>query len=356
MTDLPSTERIRQLLLTRFNAIFAVIILVFGITTYSMTRLYGAPAYFTTSYYSTTLHYATGFFILTLAIYRAVYIMTVERPERLTRAILKDLHGYVSWERALFALPLLLLTPLFFSLFTTAKNMIPFINPFSWDSTLSEWDRMLHFGRHPWEWLQPILGMAGITLFISFFYKMWFFIKFSVMYWQMFSLKNPSWREDFFVALLLTWIINGVVLATLLSSVGPCYYGLLLPDSVNPYAELMSYLRETQIFDLPAQEYLWAAYTSNASAPFSGISAAPSMHVSVACLYALLGWRYGGLIRWGFLAFLLITFIGSIHLGWHYAVDGYISLVTTPIIWWVTVRLLHGIRARSSAVNLVPAI
>ncbi|HHX83097.1 MAG TPA: hypothetical protein GX696_08975, partial [Pseudomonadaceae bacterium] len=233
-------------------------------------RVVTPTAYFTTSYYSTTLHYATGFFIFTLVIYRAIYVMTVERPERLTRAILRDLHGYVSWERALFALPLLMLTPLFFSLFTTAKNMIPLINPFSWDSTLSEWDRMLHFGRHPWEWLQPVLGMAGITLFISFFYKMWFFIKFSVMYWQMFSLKNPSWREDFFVALLLTWIINGVILATLLSSVGPCYYSLLLPDSVDPYAALMSYLRETQIFDLPAQEYLWAAYTNNASLPFSG--------------------------------------------------------------------------------------
>ena len=59
----------------------------------------------------------------------------------------------------------------------------------------------------------------------------------------------------------------------------------------------------------------------------------PSMHVSVAFLFALFGWHVS---RWlGIVAtiYCVVILLGSVHLGYHYAVDGYVAIVATFIIW-----------------------
>jgi hypothetical protein len=226
--------------------------------------------------------------------------------------------------------------PIFFSLFTTAKNLIPIINPFSWDLFFSELDRIIHFGNYPWEILQPILGKRFVSLFISISYKMWFIVKFSFIFWQAFSLKNIIIRERFFITLLLIWIINGFFLATIFSSVGPCYYGHLYNDLPDPYVVLMQYLQEVPTYDLYAQDYLWQAYSGETVMPFSGISAMPSMHVSLAFLFVLVTWEFKGIIRTAYIFYFFIILIGSVHLGWHYAVDGYFSILTTALLWYIS--------------------
>lgn len=333
---------------TPFNAIFAAATLLYGLGVWTLTRFYDAPAYFTTSFYSITLHWATVFFVLFFVSYRAFYVMAVHRPRRPTLAILADLKGYFTWERVFAALPLLILIPVFFSLFTTAKNMIPVIHPFDWDPAFARFEAWLHFGRQPWEWLMPVLGFSVVTMAVSFFYKLWFIVKFFVMYWQAFSVTRPALRERFFIALLGIWIVNGTLLALYFSSAGPCYYGLLHPELANPFAGLMDYLyaanAEKAVFDLPAQEFLWKAYQGHAPVAFSGISAMPSMHVSLACLFLLLGWHYRWPQRLFFTLFLLMTMIGSVHLGWHYAIDGYLSILTTLPVWWASGLIVKAYR------------
>ncbi len=330
----------KETLLTKFNAVFLGIVIVFGAIVWSLTEIYDAPAYFTTSFYSKALHWATLFFVLLFVAYRTFYIMIFKRPRKLTLAIIEDLSAVFTWQRIFTALPMLILIPIFFSLFTTAKNMIPIINPFSWDPFFVELESWLHFGYQPWELLHPILAFPIVTMVISFFYKLWFVTKFFVMYWQTFNVSRPHIREQFFISLLGIWIINGVILATWLSSVGPCYFGLAYPDLANPFAPLMEYLYSTDnltaVFDLQAQEFLWQAYQGNAPVPFSGISAMPSMHVSLATLFVLLAWQYGTLVKTFFIYFLFFTLIGSVHLGWHYAADGYLSILTTIPIWYAS--------------------
>jgi hypothetical protein len=67
----------------------------------------------------------------------------------------------------------------------------------------------------------------------------------------------------------------------------------------------------------------------------SGISAMPSIHVSAAVLFALLGWRVDRRLGIGFTIFAIVIMIGSVHLAWHYAIDGYLSAALTLVIWWV---------------------
>jgi uncharacterized membrane protein len=56
-------------------------------------------------------------------------------------------------------------------------------------------------------------------------------------------------------------------------------------------------------------------------------------------LFALVGWRTSRLLGWLFTAYACVILIGSVHLGWHYAVDGYFSIAGALLIW-AGVRLL----------------
>jgi hypothetical protein len=62
----------------------------------------------------------------------------------------------------------------------------------------------------------------------------------------------------------------------------------------------------------------------------------PSLHNAIAVLYALAAFRIGRLLGWFMTGYAVIIFIGSVHLGWHYAVDGIVSAAAMVLIWrWV---------------------
>ncbi|WP_191600827.1 phosphatase PAP2 family protein [Marinomonas algicola] len=44
-----------------------------------------------------------------------------------------------------------------------------------------------------------------------------------------------------------------------------------------------------------------------------------------------------GYIAW---AYALIIMVGSVHLAWHYALDGYFALILTTIIWFSVKTIL----------------
>jgi hypothetical protein len=54
----------------------------------------------------------------------------------------------------------------------------------------------------------------------------------------------------------------------------------------------------------------------------------------------------------GFGALLAVVLVGSVHLGWHYAVDSYAAIVVTVPIWliagWAARRIAPTIGAGSS--------
>ena len=77
----------------------------------------------------------------------AIFVMIIVRPARLTLFLLAGARGYVTRERLLYALPMLLLIPAFISAFSLFKAAIPFVNPYAFDIQIAEWDRLLHGGR-----------------------------------------------------------------------------------------------------------------------------------------------------------------------------------------------------------------
>ena len=67
--------------------------------------------------------------------------------------------------------------------------------------------------------------------------------------------------------------------------------------------------------------------------PFGGISAMPSIHVAMAVVFALLGMRVNCWLGIVLIAYAVIIQIGSVILGWHYAIDGYVSIILTILLW-----------------------
>lgn len=92
------------------------------------------------------------------------------------------------------------------------------------------------------------------------------------------------------------------------------------------------------------QENLWRFLAEFNQEKGSGISAFPSVHVAIAALLALYGWERGPL--WAALsgAYCLIILFLSVYLGWHYAVDGYFSILALWLMW----RLKLGLPGRKT--------
>ena len=264
-----------------------------------------------------------------------ISVMTFVRPRRLTVYLSSNLRRYISRARVLHALPVLVLFPIFALSFTMLKRAIPIIHPYAWDVRLDRWDLALHGGVYPWQWIQGAIGNPYFTAIVNFAYHLWFFVILGVFYWLSFSMDRPKLRAQFLLSFVIIWIVLGTILATVFSSVGPCFYGLLTGRD-NPYAPLLEYLHSANdvvpVMALKVQEMLWNGYRVGGASAL-GISAMPSLHVASSVLLALLGWRIGNAAGSALTIFAALIMIGSVHLGWHYALDGYVGAVGAIVVW-----------------------
>ena len=234
------------------------------------------------------------------------------------------------------------------------KPAIPKIMPFSWDETFMQLDRALHFGFDPWVLLQPLLGYDWVTFAINIGYNFWFLALTGAWFWFGFQCRSSELRTRFFLSYMLSWWVGGGLLAVAFSSAGPVYYSLigLAPD---PYAPLMAYLGDVNtrlpIWMLDAQQLLWDGYAGKVDA--IGISAMPSMHNASALIFALAFAQVNRKVGWFFYGYAGLILMGSIHSGWHYAVDGYAGLAIAWLSWAVAgwVARWHAGRAEVSHLN-----
>jgi hypothetical protein len=80
------------------------------------------------------------------------------------------------------------------------------------------------------------------------------------------------------------------------------------------------------VWAVKVQDGLWQAHLAGTYDLGRGISAMPSIHVSAAVLFALLAWRVDRRLGIAFTIYAAVIMIGSVHLAWHYAIDGYLSV------------------------------
>ncbi len=225
--------------------------------------------------------------------------------------------------------------------FLAYKRAIPLFLPFAWDTALMRADRALHLGVDPWRWLQPLFGGRLATVVIDTVYVGWLPVIALVLAWQLWT-SDRTLRTQFLLSYLISSILVGTVLATVFSSAGPCYWREVVGEP-DPFAPLMARLREIDALRplnaLRLQQILWDGYLGKRE--FYGISAMPSMHVALPVLYVLAGFRTSRLLGWLFALYLAVILIGSVHLGWHYAIDGYASIALVLVVWAAVGRALQ---------------
>ena len=289
--------------------------------------------------------------LIVMLVMRLVQYAIVIKPESPIRALGSDLVSLVSRPALIInALPVFAAMVFFNKAMFELKPAIPAIVPFSWDVTFMEWDRAMHFGMDPWVILQPLLGYDYVTFGINLAYNFWFVALFGAWFWFGFQRNAGELRARFFLSYMLAWWIGGGLLAVLLSSAGPVYYDELglLP---NPYTELFVYLNDVDtripLWFLDTQQMLWDGYTGKIAA--LGISAMPSMHNASAVLFALAFRHVSRGLGWFFAIYAVVILLGSVHLGWHYAVDGYLGILIAMASWWLAGMMARWFTARPVA-------
>ena len=251
--------------------------------------------------------------------------------------------GGLSSDRILGLVLVACVVPIFMNTFGGWKAAIPTLHPFEYDHLFFRIDRVLHAGRDPWAILHPILGRPAVTHFLDQTYALWLFFVPAVVVWQAWN-RDLQTRRQFLIAFVLIWILLGTVMAVAASSAGPCYY-TRVTGLANPYQPLFEYLGHFQesgitLLSQVGQEILWRNYALVDVQPYTRISAMPSLHVAMPVLYTLAGLRTHKLLGLLFGFYTLLIFLGSIHLGWHYAVDGEVSLILVPLIWVLSGRIV----------------
>jgi PAP2 superfamily len=285
--------------------------------------------------------------LLVALVLRLLQLAIFVKPESPVSVIAQDIKNFFTRPVALInGLPIIIAMIFYNKAMIELKPEIPFINPFKWDQTFMQLDRTLHFGFDPWRLLQPFMGYDIVTFISNIAYDFWFVALFGSWVYFAFQKQASVLRTRFFFSYMLIWWIGGGLLAVYFSSAGPVYYGNigLSPD---PFAELMTYLRDVNtrlpIWSLDTQALLWDGYLGKAD-PL-GISAFPSMHNGSAILFAL-AFRHVSKF-WGkfFAAYAALILVTSVHLGWHYAVDGYAAIVVSVFCWWLSgpiARFVHA--------------
>lgn len=233
---------------------------------------------------------------------------------------------------------LLVVISLFFhSVFLTFKTSFTDFVPFWADDMLMKADLAIHFGKTPWEYFAPVLSNSSVIYVIDFLYTFWLLMNLFVILQQAFASKTKELRATFFLSYYIVWILLGTVIAMAASSAGPCYFQYVsaLPNPYEAQMEFLEHLHDSThgVNALAFKTLLWENHAQGKGGIINGISAFPSIHVAMAVVFALVGRHYGPIVRWGGYFYLAFIMVGSVVLNWHYAVDGYASLIMTPLVW-----------------------
>lgn len=315
--------------LRRDRAIYAFI-LGYGALTFLISRSLGVPAKFQplSQVRLYVEFFATG--LLLVGTWLAIRSLPKPRP---IAAFCSELRALMRPDRVAGASMILGLA-VFMSLFGSAKALLPDIIPFWADRLLAHLDAALAGGRAPWTYLprDPTLTLAVDRLYgIG-----WATVMLASICAG--ALSGGAYRRQYLWTFLLAWTVLGNVVACAMMSGGPVYF-----EAITGHTDFRALADEVAAhgpWSLMVRQQLWKGYIDGAAGLAQGISAFPSMHLSVTTLFVLQANRIHPRLAWVAVAFGAWIMVSSVYLGWHYAVDGYFSIVVTLLIWKVVGRVL----------------
>ena len=297
--------------------------------------------------------YVTAAFAMLVA--DMIFLLIRNKPDRPTRFLLDTYTARLRGPDFVARLPLLAIAIVFMPFFSKLKSMIPLFNTYSWDHAFIAWDRAIFFGYDAWQVLQPVFGYPVISAVMAWLYHAWMLLIYiGTLFFIFYPAAGPV-RRHYMLGFVLIWTLVGGAMATALASVGPVFLNPILGDPT--FDAQMAYLNganeQVPIMTLHVQELLLGWYNTAERGLGSGITAMPSMHVAMAFLFWLAIRQVSARAGKFFFAFFVLIWIGSVHLAYHYAVDGLVSVIATAAIWRFVNAIIRAwdiARARTAGV------
>ena len=209
--------------------------------------------------------------------------------------------------------------------------------PFTADPFLADLDKAIFFGTDPWS----LVKWANNDLSGLIYHPIWYFTLIGALI-VLFTHQPSARKSAMALSYFLLWSVVGPVIHTLFPAGGPVFYERL------GYGDRFAGIDggpETA----SAAAYLWQGFTSGQFDVASGISAMPSLHVTMAVWTMLCVWHFAR--RWFIpvaISSCYVTIL-SVSLGWHYAVDGIVGGLCTVVLYKV---LLAFFERNTSAIDL----
>lgn len=255
--------------------------------------------------------------------------------------------------------------------FLHLKHIVLLINTRNYDLFYWDLDRLLHGGIQPNILMMQLIGPnPEWSILIDYLYIKYFSFKILVSLFFMLELKGRWLSERFFLAYALLWALGGM--AYLITPAdGPCFavltnYAVEQDDLFHVFkfpvttAIPASYIDNYLNAKIPSakgfQILLWEArhiFLAGKGLPgmFYGIAAMPSLHVAAVTMLAIFLYQAYPVMGIIGALFGLTTFIGSLFLQWHYAVDGYIGFAGAVLC---SALCLRGNNPDENKVNRAP--
>ncbi len=230
--------------------------------------------------------------------------------------------------------------------FSILKSSIPRFVPFYADPYLRDADRFI-LGTDVWRLTHAALGPAA-TVALDRAYLLYFVALVVILVWLC-TTRDIRFQIRGLLTFTAIWLLLGVFLATLCSSVGPVFYREFEHDgSFDPLLHRLAVI-DAQYGLAMVRTSNWLREQATSGAFGAGISAMPSLHVGkVWFALVLVKHRLGHHWLTYFTgAFFAVMWVASVHLAWHYAVDGLVSIAAVSLIWHGAGRLVDRLEKAS---------
>ena len=228
------------------------------------------------------------------------------------------------------------------SLFMALKFAIPSVIPFWLDRPLASFEAAL-FGIDPYRLLDSIFGRA--TVVVDRIYGFWLPVQLVTLF-SVVAAPPSAAKSRAVTAYAATWLMVGIVAATLLSSAGPIFFDRLFGGArFGPLHHILTARGASMV--LTTSETIWAAQVAGSYTLVSGISAVPSMHVAISLWMLLAARDLAPRVAPLAAAYLVFIWLASVQLGWHYLSDGLIGGAGTIMLWWLSGRLVSRLHPHS---------
>jgi hypothetical protein len=202
-----------------------------------------------------------------------------------------------------------------YAAFRNLKSFVPVVNAGLHDNTLARIDRWMFFGHDPAVLLHDLLGTGLAAQVLSAVYIAWIVLVpvslVAALVWSR-SVSGGSWLVT---AVGVDWAL-GAITYYLVPTVGPVY---IHPDVFAGLAHTpVTTIQQSMLADREA-----VLADPSATHAVQTIAAFASLHVGVTVTVCVIAYwlRLDRRIQWALWAFLALTIVSTVYLGWHYATD-----------------------------------